>query len=312
MEIIKIENPIEDMMESSIPEKDLDNYFKNIQEAVEGKNSNALQELDEANILGIIGATGAAIGIIILAIRKYLKNKYSLTIKKILTHSKEINDMYTKVEDLLKHDRMVRFKYRNTPVDVSIYDVVLHDTQDPRKYYDLAVDYLVYNYEYFVNEIHSIMKYIQEKSVDKDADLDKMINSLLELIDKGFQERHWFVERLEPEVRTQDFKGVKMESAIMRTKEAIGPYYNNIYVINKYVANELQYLQIIQQSYNTTSAIYANDKHGKKLVDAVFKKLLDNMTKSIDFNNKVIDSLTIVFNNYYDQIVRLYDILKNA
>ena len=69
MEIIKIENPIEDMMESSIPEKDLDNYFKNIQEAVEGKNSNALQELDEASILGIIGAAGAAIGIIILAIR---------------------------------------------------------------------------------------------------------------------------------------------------------------------------------------------------------------------------------------------------
>ena len=101
----------------------------------------------------------------------------------------------------------------------------------------------------------------------------------------------------------------QLEDALSRARERLDRINGNR---KENSVNELQYLQIIQQSYNTTSAIYANDKHGKKLVDAVFKKLLENMTKSIDFNNKVIDSLTIVFNNYYDQIVKLYDILKNA
>lgn len=319
MELIKIEYPDMSLCEgvSELTEEQCDKLFEALtatyssdREAVSAISEAALIEMNE-ELAQLAVSGGAFVLLTIYAIIKWIKNKYRLTARKLLDQSKEVNDIYTKVSDLLKNDKMARFKHRNDKVDTYFKYCVMRYKKDPRKLYRPMIDFVAYDPQYFINEINSIMNYVNTQSKDKKTDLANMKQSIMDNIDKGFEQYHGFVDECEPIMKIETIRGIRLEDAINKFKTYISNIYNTLYTFNQYISGELQYMQVLEKAYKKMLADWGKDKDGKALVDDIFKKLLANTSKSLDFNS----SMMVIFNEeikfYAEEMTRFYNIIKS-
>ena len=162
------------MVENSLTSTQCDMILQACKEACQSEDTK--KYLQESDVALFAGMTVAAIIAMMMA---YIKNKYSINVQKILDQTKELNDIYAKVDDMLKNDKMARFKHRNDKVNATTKTAVLKDTKDPRKMYKITPDLLAYNSEYFINEIDKVMEYVNNVSDDKKHDFQGMYDSLM-------------------------------------------------------------------------------------------------------------------------------------
>ena len=319
MELIKIHYPDYSLCEGvpELTEEQCDHLFEALtttyssdREAISAISEASLFEMD-SETANLVITGGALVLLTIHAIVTWIKNKYRLTAKKLLDQTKEVNDIYTKVNDLLKNDKMARFKHRNDKVDTYFKYCVMRYKKDPRKLYKPMIDFIGYDPQYFIDEINSIMNYVNNQSKDKKTDLANMKQNIMDKIDKGFEQYHGFVDECEPIMKIETVRGIRLEDAIKRFKDLISNIYNTLYVFNQYISGELQYMQVLEKAYKKMLADWGKDKDGKSLVDDIFKKLLSNTSKSLDFNS----SMMVIFNEeikfYAEEMKRFYDIIKS-
>ena len=310
MEVIKIDKLDPTLMESTLTEEECDKLLQEITDIVNAPEGTTVnQSLREASPdLIIAGVTG---GLMLIAmIRKYIKNKYSLTAKKILDQSKELNDLYTKIEDLLKHDKMARFKHRNDKISTTLKYIVLQDRTNG-KMYNIVIDYLVFNADAIINSLNQMMDYLnQAKPQDEDALIANWADSLVKDIDELFTRDHWYIERCVPLLKSEVYNSVPLEKALMSFKATFGNIYNWIYAINKTTAEQMTYLQFVEKAYKSAMATHGNTKARKEAIDRVFKHTLEKATKSITFNTGVMDVLTEEIKYYAEELNRIYQMIK--
>lgn len=310
MEVIKIDKLDPTLMESTLTEEECDKLLQEITDIVNAPEGTTVnQSLREASPdLIIAGVTG---GLMLIAmIRKYIKNKYSLTARKILDQSKELNDLYTKIEDLLKHDRMARFKHRNDKISTTLKYIVLQDRTNG-KMYSIVIDYLVFNADAIINSLNQMMDYLnQAKPQDEDALIANWADSLVKDIDELFTRDHWYIERCVPLLKSEVYNSVPLEKALMSFKATFGNIYNWIYAINKTTAEQMTYLQFVEKAYKSAMATHGNTKARKEAIDRVFKHTLEKATQSITFNTGVMDVLTEEIKYYAEELNRIYQMIK--
>ena len=310
MEVIKIDKLDPTLMESTLTEEECDKLLQEITDIVNAPEGTTVnQSLREASPdLIIAGVTG---GLMLIAmIRKYIKNKYSLAAKKILDQSKELNDLYTKIEDLLKHDKMARFKHRNDKISTTLKYIVLQDRTNG-KMYNIVIDYLVFNADAIINSLNQMMDYLnQAKPQDEDALIANWADSLVKDIDELFTRDHWYIERCVPLLKSEGYNSVPLEKALMSFKATFGNIYNWIYAINKTTAEQMTYLQFVEKAYKSAMATHGNTKARKEAIDRVFKHTLEKATQSITFNTGVMDVLTEEIKYYAEELNRIYQMIK--
>ena len=310
MEVIKIDKLDPTLMESTLTEEECDKLLQEITDIVNAPEGTTVnQSLREASPdLIIAGVTG---GLMLIAmIRKYIKNKYSLTAKKILDQSKELNDLYTKIEDLLKHDKMARFKHRNDKISTTLKYIVLQDRTNG-KMYNIVIDYLVFNADAIINSLNQMMDYLnQAKPQDEDELITSWADSLVNDIDDLFTRDHWYIERCVPLLKSEVYNSVPLEKALMSFKATFGNIYNWIYAINKTTAEQMTYLQFVEKAYKSAMATHGNTKARKEAIDRVFKHTLEKATQSITFNTGVMDVLTEEIKYYAEELNRIYQMIK--
>ena len=267
-----------------------------------------IQEAGEALMLG-----GMAVTVIIAWLMKFLKNKYTININKLSSQSKELNDIYTKVNDLLKHDKMARFKHRNDKVDATMKIILLRDKNNPNTYYKLTVDELIWNSEYVVNFIDNTMATVINTNDEKTRQniFDSAYTDIIGQIDSTFTKNHGYITYTEPFIQNTDYKNQRLEDVLMIYKDNIGVVYYNIAYMNKTVSSQMKYLQFAQQAYNRMIGKYGKDKLGKKMVEDVFKKILTYAGMSIDFNDAITDSMLEVIRYYTNALNELYNFIKD-
>lgn len=267
-----------------------------------------IQEAGEALMLG-----GMAVTVIIAWLMKFLKNKYTININKLSSQSKELNDIYTKVNDLLKHDKMARFKHRNDKVDATMKIILLRDKNNPNTYYKLTVDELIWNSEYVVNFIDNTMATVINTNDEKTRQniFDSAYTDIISQIDSTFTKNHGYITYTEPFIQNTDYKNQRLEDVLMIYKDNIGVVYYNIAYMNKTVSSQMKYLQFAQQAYNRMIGKYGKDKLGKKMVEDVFKKILTYAGMSIDFNDAITDSMLEVIRYYTNALNELYNFIKD-
>lgn len=310
MEVIKIDKLDPTLMESTLTEEECDKLLQEITDimnAPEGTTVN--QSLREASPdLIIAGMTG---GLMLIAmIRKYIKNKYSMSAKKILDQSKELNDLYTKIDDLLKHDKMARFKHRNDKISTTLKYIVLQDRTNG-KMYNIVIDYLVFNADAIINSLNQMMDYLnQAKPQDEDVLIANWADSLIKDIDELFTRDHWYIERCVPLLKSEVYNNIPLEKALMSFKATFGNIYNWIYAINKTTAEQMTYLQFVEKAYKSAMAAHGNTKARKEAIDRVFKHTLEKATQSITFNTGVMDVLTEEIKYYAEELNRIYQMIK--
>lgn len=310
MEVIKIDKLDPTLMESTLTEEECDKLLQEITDIVNAPEGTTVnQSLREASPdLIIAGVTG---GLMLIAmIRKYIKNKYSLAAKKILDQSKELNDLYTKIEDLLKHDKMARFKHRNDKISTTLKYIVLQDRTNG-KMYNIVIDYLVFNADAIINSLNQMMDYLnQAKPQDEDELITSWADSLVNDIDDLFTRDHWYIERCVPLLKSEVYNNVPLEKALMSFKATFGNIYNWIYAINKTTAEQMTYLQFVEKAYKSAMATHGNTKARKEAIDRVFKHTLEKATQSITFNTGVMDVLTEEIKYYAEELNRIYQMIK--
>ena len=310
MEVIKIDKLDPTLMESTLTEEECDKLLQEITDIVNAPEGTTVnQSLREASPdLIIAGVTG---GLMLIAmIRKYIKNKYSLAAKKILDQSKELNDLYTKIEDLLKHDKMARFKHRNDKISTTLKYIVLQDRTNG-KMYNIVIDYLVFNADAIINSLNQMMDYLnQAKPQDEDELIANWADSLVKDIDELFTRDHWYIERCVPLLKSEVYNSVPLEKALMSFKATFGNIYNWIYAINKTTAEQMTYLQFVEKAYKSAMATHGNTKARKEAIDRVFKHTLEKATQSIAFNTGVMDVLTEEIKYYAEELNRIYQMIK--
>lgn len=310
MEVIKIDKLDPTLMESTLTEEECDKLLQEITDIVNAPEGTTVnQSLREASPdLIIAGVTG---GLMLIAmIRKYIKNKYSLTAKKILDQSKELNDLYTKIEDLLKHDKMARFKHRNDKISTTLKYIVLQDRTNG-KMYNIVIDYLVFNADAIINSLNQMMDYLnQAKPQDEDVLIANWADSLVKDIDDLFTRDHWYIERCVPLLKSEVYNSVSLEKALMSFKATFGNIYNWIYAINKTTAEQMTYLQFVEKAYKSAMATHGNTKARKEAIDLVFKHTLEKATQSITFNTGMMDVLTEEIKYYAEELNRIYQMIK--
>lgn len=310
MEVIKIDKLDPTLMESTLTEEECDKLLQEITDIVNAPEGTTVnQSLREASPdLIIAGVTG---GLMLIAmIRKYIKNKYSLAAKKILDQSKELNDLYTKIEDLLKHDKMARFKHRNDKISTTLKYIVLQDRTNG-KMYNIVIDYLVFNADAIINSLNQMMDYLnQAKPQDEDALIANWADSLVKDIDELFTRDHWYIERCVPLLKSEVYNSVPLEKTLMSFKATFGNIYNWIYAINKTTAEQMTYLQFVEKAYKSAMATHGNTKARKEAIDRVFKHTLEKATQSITFNTGVMDVLTEEIKYYAEELNRIYQMIK--
>ena len=113
----------------------------------------------------------------------------------------------------------------NDKVDTYFKYCVMRYKKDPRKLYRPMIDFVAYDPQYFINEINSIMNYVNTQSKDKKTDLANMKQSIMDNIDKGFEQYHGFVDECEPIMKVETIRGIRLEDAINKFKT----YISNIY-----------------------------------------------------------------------------------
>lgn len=312
MELIKIEKLDPALMEEvTLTEEECDNLLQEITNIVESPDDVSINKaIREAGIMPIIGTAAAGALVVIAMIRKYIKNKYGMAAKKLLDQSKEINDLYTKIEDLLKHDKMARFKHRNDKISTEQKFIVMQDRRNG-KMYNIMINYLGYNSEDVMNTIDNMMDYLnQAKPEDEDTLITNWANDIISNLDKSFNEEDWYVEHCQPLLKTEVYKSVKLENVIMVYKKTFSNIYNWVALFNKTISTQMRYLQLLEKAYKSAITTHGSTKARKDAIDRVFKHLLELSTKSITFNTSVMDVLAEEIKYYAGELERIYSILR--
>ena len=306
----KYDEPIKEyIVDQPLTEAQCDHLLQIAMEAAKSDDPKKyIQEAGEALMLG-----GMAVTVIIAWLMKFLKNKYTININKLSSQSKELNDIYTKVNDLLKHDKMARFKHRNDKVDATMKIILLRDKNNPNTYYKLTVDELIWNSEYVVNFIDNTMATIINTNDEKTRQniFDSAYTDIISQINSTFTKNHGYITYTEPFIQNTDYKNQRLEDVLMIYKDNIGVVYYNIAYMNKTVSSQMEYLQFAQQAYNRMIGKYGKDKLGKKMVEDVFKKILTYAGMSIDFNDAITDYMLEVIRYYTNALNELYNFIKD-
>lgn len=315
MEVIKITDLDASILEGTdaIDEATIDAQYQEAQKILSSSNECTINQSVRESGAEFL-AVGALSGLAIIAlIRNYLKKKYSIKARKILDQSKELNDIYTKVEDLLKNNKIARFKHRNDRITANVRTVILQNSVDG-KYYNVAIDQLIYDPDWFNNTVKAMMEYMDSHPATNDAAekeaLDRWADSVIESVSKGFKERHWYTETCTPIIKNEVYNGMKLESAIKLYKDVFSNLYQCIYAINTFVSNQMTCLQFFEKSYKSCMTAYGTTKARKEAIDKVFKYALNNSTTSINFNTKCMDMYTEEIRYYVEELEKIYDMLR--
>ena len=298
-----------DLIDESITEEELSKIESDIHEALNsdqiGNKYMTLKEDDDMTSLAAMGIISVAI--IIRHIIKWIRGKYTLKYKKIVDQSKEVNDMYQKIMDIVKHDKMARFKHRNDRIDCVQKNIAMVDNETKKKYY-ATIDELAYDSEWYRNKIESTMEYLKN---NKDMTFEQIMEDLINDVTNGFEENHGYIKTCTPIATIEYAQNVKLEAALMYFKDMFEVQYQNIYLINYVMSRQLTCMQLLHTVYDNMIKRYGSDKNNKKYIDKLFKLLLNNSQLSMDFNNKVLTCISAVYENAYTELSKIYDRLRS-
>jgi len=308
--IISNDAPISEYMSNDMSEEDISRIHTIYTEAL--ASDDCKQYLREADIGSIVALGTVGVAAIIGLIFSYVKNHYRMNVKKIYDHSKELNDIYVKVEALIKTDKMARFRHRNDRINIDIEYGVLVDLKDVTKTYNLTPDIIQYDPEYPIAKINAMMDNVNAvPPANRKEVITATTEAIIKELNDHFDANHWFIIGTKPMMKVSSYKGIKLEQCLQYCKNTIGSIYNCMYYYNKYIDVQLKYIQMMQQSYNSMIAKYGKDKDAKEAVDKIFTLMLQNMSKVIDFNNAIIEIYDHMIQYYVVELNKIYDIIRS-
>ena len=257
--------------------------------------------LSESGIYDIPAIIGAMLG--------YLTGKYSLQYKIILSQAKEINEMYTKIEALLKSNKVIRFQHRKDPISTTFSDVYLMKKGSNKKYY-LTISQLIFDPAGVTNTIEQQIQAMQQDQTSQKTFATNAVNDFkdryVKVIDYYYPELTGYY----PVFVTTAYNKAPLEKVINVQKNNFAVSYGNIYAYNYVLSVQAVYLSALQQAYATLQSRYKTDKNAMIIVNGIFDYCLELVNRSMKFNTDCMNQVQKSYTNNYNELVKIYDYLK--
>lgn len=278
-----------------------EDHLNSLNEEVEGYINGELRYFGEDAVISTIQS-----------LKKYTIQSHKMRYPILSGQSKEINDMYAKVDDLLKHDKIARFKHRNDVISGEVrYPVVLRLSDNQMFYFQ--PDQLTWDPDSFYTSFDVLKQKYEVTSPTRKTMEDDASGIQISLINT-FNKNHILADpdKFSIIMRIQKYDRVKLGALLNYSRDSIDNYYANIYAINNIMSYQLKYFQVMEKAYSDVCDRFKTIKDAKKyLIEPVFMTALKLAKMSIDYNNKYEDLANDTFKFYYEQIVRIYNIIKS-
>lgn len=317
-ELIKIsgENrPLLEYMENSITDKECDRLFEMIRECFEENDFSKFKEsryFTEACYLNEGKVGDFFIKGLIKAMEIFCKNKYRMQVNQFYGMSKDLNDIYTKVAYLLQHDKVARFKHRNDLLSFATKSVVMQDKINGQLY-NIQIATLFYSIDGINQMIRNTLANIKDDCTKEQGEaLRKDADTIVYNTNNRFSSEYGYVDTCNVITYTRDYAGVKLEDSINYFKENVGIYYNNIRAMNNNVSDQLAHIKYIDNMYTMFINQFGKNPDCKYYIDTVFKCIIDNMTKTMEFNNAITDHAIECIKHSANELYKIYEILKRG
>ena len=276
--------------------EELKAFKEEIDYALENHDTSALSE---AGIFDVPAMIGAMLG--------YLTGKYTLEYKMILGQAKEINDMYAKIEALLQSNKVIRYKHRKDRISCKFSNVLLAKNA---KMYHLVLSALGFDPDYLSQRIDAAIIEIDNTSGDKMKFAKQIADGIVLDYQATINKYHPELDGYIPIVRETTYNNVPLEQVIRIQKRSFAVEYSNIYAFNRTLSNQAVYLKSLQQEYAVYKNRYKGNKPAMHVIDTVFSAILKWQNDSMTFNTKCMDACSAAYKNHYDELVKIYDYLK--
>ena len=257
---------------------------------------------------------GQAIGYFFYNIKQVLNREYKLRYIEYKNLGKEINDLYAKINDYLTHDKIARYKHRNDMFECQVADVIRYDIKDKNKYYIARYDILAYDPEAVGNYCDAVKRDIDgkdPKNQKEKTEIDAILKYQLDTLEYYVYKDH---EHINNDVvyRVVKIKPSKLDQILHYFKMFIESEYAMIINCNYVMSNQLIYVQAMEKFYKGYSGRHNNDiPEFKTFIDNAFKLVIDATSKSMDYNNKVMDLHIKALKDFASQLDKFYDIIRN-
>lgn len=315
-ELIKVSGdsrPLLEYMDNSITDKQCNELLEMIRECFEENNFSKFKEskyFTEACYLNEGKVGDFFIKGLIKAMEIFCKNKYRMQVNQFYGMSKELNDIYTKVTYLLQHDKVARFKHRNDPLSFATKSVLMQDKINGQLY-NLHDAELFYDLRGINDMVRTALSNIKDDCTKEQGEaLRKSADTLVYNTNNSFSSNYGYVDSCNVITYQRDYSGVKLEDAIIYFKDDVAIYYNNIKIMNANISDQLTYIKYLDNMYNMFINQFGKNQDCKYYIDTVFKCVIDNMTKAMEFNNDITDHAIECIKYSANELHKIYEILK--
>lgn len=315
-ELIKVsgENrPLFEYMDQSITDIQCDRLFEMVRECFEEDDFSKFKKSEyftEACYLNEGKVGDFFIKGLIKAMEIFCKNKYRMQVNQFYGMSKELNDIYTKVAYLLQHDKVARFKHRNDLLSFATKSVLMQDKINGQLY-NLRDAELFYSLQGINDMVRSALSNIKDDCTKEQGEaLRKSADTIVYNTNNSFSSNYGYVDSCNVITYQRDYSGVKLEDSIMYFKDNVAIYYNNIKIMNTNVSDQLSYIKYLDNMYNMFINQFGKNPDCKYYIDTVFKCVIDNMTKAMEFNNTITDHAIECIKHSANELHKIYEILK--
>lgn len=256
--------------------------------------------LSESGIYDIPAIIGAMLG--------YLTGKYSLQYKIILSQAKEINEMYTKIEALLKSNKVIRFQHRKDPITTTFSDVFLMKKGSNKKYY-MVISQLAFDPAGITSTVDASIQQMRQDPSPKTY-ATNAVNDFKSRYDEVIDYYYPELTGYNPVLINTTYNNALLEKVINIQKRSFSASYINIYTYNRVLSAQAVYLSALQQAYSTLQSRYKADKNAMIIVNGIVEYCLNLDNLSIKFNTDCMNQVQKSYKTNYDELVKIYDYLK--
>lgn len=232
------------------------------------------------------------------------KNKTAYSKRKILSDT--VNDMYAKIDTLLRNDIKNRKMHARDIVEGSYMFLQIY-WKKKKKVFNFQYMELYLNMEEIATMIKRAMRSIQDLKNDDYRPIDSVKEDVYRLLD----EKYWYILDTELMVKSSGVLKGELETHIMTTKAKADSVYATLVNIANINSLENKYVLLLKKQYDELEYEYGKDPKAMKIIDEIFNKCITHTEAAMKYNYDSSMHLTQFMQHYVDQMTKFYEIVRS-
>lgn len=231
------------------------------------------------------------------------KNKTAYSKRKILSDT--VNDMYSKIDTLLRNDIKNRKMHAKDIVEGSYMFLQIY-WKKKKKEYNFQYMELYLDMVTIAKRIKNAMDSIQDLKNDDYRSLEAVKEEVYRLLN----ENYWYILDTELMVKSSGVLKGELETHISTTKKQADSVYATLVNIANINSLENKYVLLLKKQYDELDYSYGKDSKAMKIIDEIFNKCITHTEAAMKYNYDSSVHLTQFMQHYVDQMTKFYEIVR--